>query len=385
MQTLVGPGVLQHLQHAAPDRRAGPGRADRGVRGLLRAGAVQPHPLPPAPGARELRLLHLAAVPAPTAAIRARRAISGAASGTGMENPARFGEAIYGQGVGPAVGAPVHRLGSAVGWAPRCGRRRRFPAEPATRMTVRLDQPRTFTVSIRRPGWAGAGFAVRVNGDAAPASGLVPRATWTSRARGADGDRVDVALPDGAGGGAAAAQTPHFAAVLLRAGGAGGRAGAGRPVGRPLPLPDRGQGSRCRAWAETPGLPRAVARRRSWRRSSRCRASPLAFRTKGLAQSGRGDADAPFARSCTTSATRSTGRCSRTRRPGSATSPRATRIATGRCARSWPKGAWTIVLPGDADLERAHKQHGERSNAGVFEDRPWRDASGRRLVRLCAA
>jgi hypothetical protein len=68
----------------------------------------------------------------------------------------------------------------------------RFPAEPGTRLTLRLREPRRFALRLRVPGWAGSGSA-RVNGRAYPArvvSGyLVLDRSWN------DGDRVEWTLP----------------------------------------------------------------------------------------------------------------------------------------------------------------------------------------------
>ena len=66
--------------------------------------------------------------------------------GTGMENPARFGEAIYSHGPDRLW---VHQfIASEVRWGGVTVRQETsFPAEPATRLTIRLDRPRTFTLS----------------------------------------------------------------------------------------------------------------------------------------------------------------------------------------------------------------------------------------------
>jgi DUF1680 family protein len=69
-----------------------------------------------------------------------------------------------------------------------------FPEGETARLTVALAAPRRFTLSLRRPGWAAAGFTVKVNGEevgglpAAPAFVTLDR-LWK------DGDTVLVTLP----------------------------------------------------------------------------------------------------------------------------------------------------------------------------------------------
>jgi hypothetical protein len=69
-----------------------------------------------------------------------------------------------------------------------------FPEGDHATLTVRLPAPQRFTLALRRPGWAGAGFAVRVNGvgvkdlPAPPAYVELDR-TWK------DGDEVVIRLP----------------------------------------------------------------------------------------------------------------------------------------------------------------------------------------------
>jgi DUF1680 family protein len=69
-----------------------------------------------------------------------------------------------------------------------------FPEGETARITVSVKSRRRFTLALRRPGWAGAGFGVKVNGEdvkdlpAAPAYVALDR-TWK------DGDTVAVALP----------------------------------------------------------------------------------------------------------------------------------------------------------------------------------------------
>ena len=69
-----------------------------------------------------------------------------------------------------------------------------FPEGGDASLSFVVSRPRRFTLALRRPSWAGSGFAVKVNGAPVPAVGLpggyveILR-TWQT------GDRVEVALP----------------------------------------------------------------------------------------------------------------------------------------------------------------------------------------------
>ncbi len=69
-----------------------------------------------------------------------------------------------------------------------------LPEGDAATLRVTVPSPRRFTLALRRPGWAGDGFAVRVNGQAqsslpAPLSHVELTRTWST------GDVVEVSLP----------------------------------------------------------------------------------------------------------------------------------------------------------------------------------------------
>ena len=69
-----------------------------------------------------------------------------------------------------------------------------FPEGEGARLLLALKAPQRFTLALRRPGWAGAGFTVKVNGVAvkdlkAPPSYVELDRTWR------DGDAVAVTLP----------------------------------------------------------------------------------------------------------------------------------------------------------------------------------------------
>ncbi len=116
--------------------------------------------------------------------------------GTGMENPGRYGEFIYARG---EDGLFVNLFIPSELSVPERGlvlrQETRFPDEPHTHLTLRLEEPATFTLNIRHPAWVGAGqFAVKVNGrsvevESTPSSYAALRREWKN------GDTVDVALP----------------------------------------------------------------------------------------------------------------------------------------------------------------------------------------------
>jgi DUF1680 family protein len=115
-------------------------------------------------------------------------------TGTGMENHAKYGEAIYSED-GDALWVNLF-IPSTVTWRARgltLTQTTRFPDEEATRLAVDAARATEVTLRVRRPGWC-EGMTVRVNGlpwGAAPdATGYVPiRRSWRT------GDVVEVRLP----------------------------------------------------------------------------------------------------------------------------------------------------------------------------------------------
>ncbi len=115
--------------------------------------------------------------------------------GTGMENPGRYGQFIYARDKdGLYVNLFIaSELETADGIT--LLQENRFPFEPGTRLTLKLDQPATFTLRIRHPWWVPEGkLAIRVNGksigvSSQPSTYAEVRRQWTS------GDTMDVELP----------------------------------------------------------------------------------------------------------------------------------------------------------------------------------------------
>ena len=120
--------------------------------------------------------------------------------GTGMENPARYGEMIYAhEGRNLVVNLFIPSI---LTWDDlTVSQTGSFPLQPSTQLTLRLKQPRRFALKIRRPSWCPA-MTVTVNGT--PVAPAVSGSDADARLDGGyfvvdrswrDGDRVEVSLP----------------------------------------------------------------------------------------------------------------------------------------------------------------------------------------------
>jgi len=115
--------------------------------------------------------------------------------GTGMENPARYGEAIYAR-QGDALLVNLF-LASELRWREKgltLRQETRFPDEDRTRLVLRLARPARFALRVRHPGWGGEGLELSVNGraqaaDSRPASYATVEREWK------DGDVVEARIP----------------------------------------------------------------------------------------------------------------------------------------------------------------------------------------------
>lgn len=104
--------------------------------------------------------------------------------GTGMENHALAGDGMYYEN-GDRLWVNVYAPSTAT-WAEKgvhLSMASDFPEGDSATLTLTLDKPREFTLSMRKPYWVGDGFAVTVNGRAvetpasAAAAGEKPRRT----------------------------------------------------------------------------------------------------------------------------------------------------------------------------------------------------------------
>jgi DUF1680 family protein len=115
--------------------------------------------------------------------------------GTGMENHALHGAGIYYE-AGDRLWVNMY-VPSTAEWKAAGGRLAmdtRFPEGESAALQLTLKSPRRFTLALRRPSWAGAGFTLKVNGKAVqslpgPGSYVVLKRTWKS------GDTVTLTLP----------------------------------------------------------------------------------------------------------------------------------------------------------------------------------------------
>jgi len=115
--------------------------------------------------------------------------------GTGMENPARLGEAIYFRAKDALyVGLFV---ASELTWAEKglsLRQETRFPDEDSVRLTVRLRAPIRLALELRHPAWAAGALSLTVNGQrqttaSRPGSYATVDREWH------DGDVVELRLP----------------------------------------------------------------------------------------------------------------------------------------------------------------------------------------------
>jgi DUF1680 family protein len=115
--------------------------------------------------------------------------------GTGLENPARFSEAIYFHAPDALyVGLFV---ASELTWREKglsLRQETRFPDEDSVRLTLRLAAPVRFALHVRHPAWAEGELALTVNGRSQPASSRPGRHATLER-EWRDGDVVELRLP----------------------------------------------------------------------------------------------------------------------------------------------------------------------------------------------
>jgi DUF1680 family protein len=116
--------------------------------------------------------------------------------GTGMENPGKYGRFIYARardGIYVNLFIASELKDSSRGLTLR--QDTTFPDEERTRLTLKLEQPQTFTLHLRQPGWVAAGaFTVNVNGTPVPVT-TTPSSYVAVRREWKDGDQVEITMP----------------------------------------------------------------------------------------------------------------------------------------------------------------------------------------------
>jgi DUF1680 family protein len=198
--------------------------------------------------------------------------------GTGLENPARYGEAIYAR-QGEAILVNLF-LASELEWHERGLTLRQatsFPDEDRTRLSFRLQRPARFPLRLRHPAWAAGSLRVSVNGqdlatDSRPGSYATIHREWR------DGDVVELRLPMSLRI-EAMPDDPSVIAFLY------GPIVLAADLGSSGLSPERRYGPQAPEIAdeETPAVPTLVAE--SWQQALagvKPGAAPLAFRTQGL-------------------------------------------------------------------------------------------------------
>ena len=115
--------------------------------------------------------------------------------GSGMESHALHGDGIYYE-AGTRLWVNLY-VPSTAEWrsaGARLAMETTFPEGESAKLTLTLDSPKSFTLALRRPSWAGDGFRVQVNGESVQnlskaGSYVELNREWKS------GDTVELALP----------------------------------------------------------------------------------------------------------------------------------------------------------------------------------------------
>ncbi len=116
-------------------------------------------------------------------------------TGTGMENPARYGEAIFAH-TDTALYVNLF-IASRLDWKAKgttVTMETRFPEEDTVKLRLTCAKPVKFEVRVRQPSWARSGIDITVNGDKRnvenrPGSYAILEQEWK------DGDLIDIRLP----------------------------------------------------------------------------------------------------------------------------------------------------------------------------------------------
>jgi uncharacterized protein len=117
-------------------------------------------------------------------------------TGTGVENPGRYGEAIYYHDKDDMLYVNLY-IASRLDWAEKgllIEQQTRFPEQTSTTLVFSCKQPQQLSVLLRYPGWATSGCVVKINGrkfgtKQKPGSWIAISRLWQN------GDRIDMELP----------------------------------------------------------------------------------------------------------------------------------------------------------------------------------------------
>ncbi len=282
--------------------------------------------------------------------------------GTGMENPARYGEAIYARAA-DALYVNLY-VASEMRWNERgltVRQETRFPEEETVRLTLQGAQPAALALKLRWPAWTVTAPEVSVNGARQPVEGR-PGSYITLARTWQPGDRVDIRLPmslrteslPGA---------PEWVAFLY-----GPMVLAGELGTNDMPnVYVHGQCDQVRL--PTPEAPVLVGTAAELPKRVEPAGAPLAFRTKGLAR----PADVtlvPFHRLHHQRYTVYWRTCD----PATWLREEAERAAAARERQALAARIVDEFHPGEQQSETDHALQGERTRSGEYRQRKWRDA-----------
>ncbi|WP_165226875.1 glycoside hydrolase family 127 protein [Aquisphaera insulae] len=275
-------------------------------------------------------------------------------TGTGVENHAKYGDSIYVHD-GDRILYVNLFVASVLSWKERgltLRQETRFPEEQGTRLVISCEKPTPLRLRLRHPSWAGAGFAVKVNGEDI-ADRSVPGSYAEIGREWKDGDTVEVSLPFALHVEAFKDNPDRLAFLhgpLVLA------AGLAPDQAIPAIVGDPSEALRSLGLQE--GQPSTFS------------ASPDVFRY--AANSGRLLVLRPLYRM--PGDVRYTVYFDRFTAEGWK-EKQAEYAADQARRRELDERTVDRVHPGQDQSERDHAFKGEKSNAGLFVDRPWRDAS----------
>ena len=116
-------------------------------------------------------------------------------NGTGLENPAKYGAAIYSHN---EDGLRVNLfIDSALNWSEKgllVKQTTRFPEEPSTTLTITAKKPITMDIGVRVPEWCEKGFEISVNGSPQKV-GIVAGSYATIKRTWKSGDVITCKMP----------------------------------------------------------------------------------------------------------------------------------------------------------------------------------------------